>query len=57
MIKIYALAGLSECGKSTVASMIHKVPGTGETRLNMSCFLGRASNVLGHDVYSLPGEP
>ncbi|KAK3363929.1 hypothetical protein B0T25DRAFT_55873 [Lasiosphaeria hispida] len=53
---IYALAGLSECGKSTVADMIHKAHGTSGARLKMSYFLDRASNELGYDVYSLSGE-
>ncbi|KAI1122294.1 hypothetical protein F5Y10DRAFT_287351 [Nemania abortiva] len=53
---IYALAGLSECGKSTVADMIHKAHGTNGARLKMSYFLDGASNELGHDIYSLPGE-
>ncbi|KAJ3578673.1 hypothetical protein NPX13_g1894 [Xylaria arbuscula] len=50
---IYALAGLSECGKSTVADMIHKAHGTGGARLKMSYLIDGASNDLGHDIYSL----
>ncbi|KAJ8133217.1 hypothetical protein O1611_g407 [Lasiodiplodia mahajangana] len=53
---IYALAGLSECGKSTVANMIHKAHGTSGARLKMSYFLDGASKELGHDIYSLSGE-
>ncbi|GJC88094.1 hypothetical protein ColLi_10932 [Colletotrichum liriopes] len=53
---IYALAGLSECGKSTVADMIHKAHGTSGVRLKMSYFLDTASNELGYDIYSLSGD-
>jgi len=53
---IYALAGLSECGKSTVADIIHKAYGTSGARLKMSYFLDRASNELGYDIYSLSRE-
>ena len=53
---IYAIAGLSECGKSTVADIIHKAHGTSGARLKMSYFLDGASNELGHDIYSLSGE-
>ncbi|KAK2037074.1 hypothetical protein LZ31DRAFT_636271 [Colletotrichum somersetense] len=53
---IYALAGLSECGKSTVADMIHKAHGTSGVRLKMSYLLDIASNELGYDIYSLSGD-
>lgn len=53
---IYALARLSECGKSTVADMIHKAHGTSGARLKMSYFLDAASNELGDDIYSLSGD-
>ncbi|KAI1357269.1 hypothetical protein F5Y08DRAFT_324648 [Xylaria arbuscula] len=53
---IYALAGLSECGKSTVADLIHKAHGTSGARLKMSYFIDGASNDLGLDIYSLSGK-
>jgi len=50
--RIYAVGGLSECGKSTIASYISGSYGQQAHRLKMGYFLDLASRRQGRDIYS-----
>ncbi|TAQ84864.1 hypothetical protein B7494_g6809 [Chlorociboria aeruginascens] len=52
---IYAIAGLSESGKTTVADMIQRAYGTDGARLKKSYLLREVSNRLGCNIDSLSG--
>lgn len=54
MSRIYALGGLSESGKSTIAAYISGFYGQPSHRHKMGYFLDLASRKQGRDIYSLP---